>query len=149
MSRFLNNARRDNLEKFWNEQFGHHHAVMVVESFYENVQLHVKERRELAAGETEQNIVLEFTPNPPQPMLIACLWSHWTDPHEPDLCGFAAITDEPPPDVAAARASTFHAEISFLIQANSRTHRLITGTRSRRTPSREKRITGCRSRCAV
>jgi putative SOS response-associated peptidase YedK len=98
----LYNARRDNLEKFWNEQFGHHHAVMVVESFYENVQLHVKERRELAAGETEQNIVLQFTPNPPQPMLIACLWSHWTDPHEPDLHGFAAITDEPPPDVASA-----------------------------------------------
>jgi putative SOS response-associated peptidase YedK len=98
----LYNARRDNLEKFWNEQFGHHHAIMVVESFYENVQLHVKERRELAAGETEQNIVLEFTPNPPQPMLIACLWSHWTDPNEPDLCGFAAITDEPPPDVASA-----------------------------------------------
>jgi putative SOS response-associated peptidase YedK len=98
----LYNARRENLEKFWNEQFGHHHAIMVVESFYENVQLHVKERRELVAGETEQNIVLEFTPNPPQPMLIACLWSHWTDPHEPDLYGFAAITDEPPPDVASA-----------------------------------------------
>lgn len=28
----LYNARRDNLEKFWNEQFGLHHAVMVVES---------------------------------------------------------------------------------------------------------------------
>ena len=75
---------------------------MVVERFYENVALHVKERRELAAGETAQNIVLEFTPNPPQPMLIACLWSRWTDPHEPDLCGFAAITDEPPPDISAA-----------------------------------------------
>jgi putative SOS response-associated peptidase YedK len=35
-------------------------------------------------------------------MLIACLWSHWTDPKEPDLRGFAAITDDPPPDVAAA-----------------------------------------------
>jgi putative SOS response-associated peptidase YedK len=35
-------------------------------------------------------------------MLIACLWSHWTDPNEPDLWGFAAITDEPPPDVASA-----------------------------------------------
>jgi putative SOS response-associated peptidase YedK len=93
----LYNARRDNLERFWNEQFGHHHAIMVVESFYENVQLHVKERRELAAGETEQNIVLGFTPNPPQSMLIACLWSHWTDPLEPDLYGFAAITYEPPP----------------------------------------------------
>jgi putative SOS response-associated peptidase YedK len=98
----LYNARRDNLEKFWSDQFGHHHAVMVVESFYENVKLHTSERRELHEGENEQNVVLQFTPNPPQTMLIACLWSHWTDPKEPDLRGFAAITDEPPPDVAAA-----------------------------------------------
>jgi putative SOS response-associated peptidase YedK len=98
----LYNARRDNLEKFWNEQYGRHHAVMVVESFYENVHLHVKERRDLRAGEKEQNVVLQFTPNPPQTMLIACLWSHWTDSREPDLCSFAAITDEPPPDVAEA-----------------------------------------------
>lgn len=98
----LYNARRDSLERFWNEQFGHHHAILMVERFYENVRLHVKERRKLAAGEREQNIVLEFTPNPPQPMLIACLWSHWTDSQEPDLYSFAAITDEPPPDVAAA-----------------------------------------------
>jgi putative SOS response-associated peptidase YedK len=98
----LYNARRDNLEKFWSDQFGHHHAVMVVESFYENVKLHASERRDLHEGEQEQNVVLQFTPNPPQTMLIACLWSHWTDPQEPDLRGFAAITDEPPPDVAAA-----------------------------------------------
>jgi putative SOS response-associated peptidase YedK len=98
----LYNARRDNLEKFWSDQFGHHHAVMVVESFYENVKLHASERRELREGEEEQNIVLQFTPNPTQTMLIACLWSHWTHPKEPDLRGFAAITDEPPPDVAAA-----------------------------------------------
>jgi putative SOS response-associated peptidase YedK len=98
----LYNARRDNLEKFWNEQFGRHHALMVVESFYENVQRHTMERRALAAGEKAQNVVLQFTPEPRQAMLIACLWSHWTDPTEPDLRGFAAITDEPPPDVAAA-----------------------------------------------
>jgi putative SOS response-associated peptidase YedK len=98
----LYNARRDNLEKFWGEQFGRHHALMVVESFYENVQLHAKEHRALHKGEKEQNVVLQFTPNPPQTMLIACLWSHWTDPKELDLRSFAAITDEPPADVAAA-----------------------------------------------
>jgi putative SOS response-associated peptidase YedK len=98
----LYNARRDSLERFWSDQFGHHHAVMVVESFYENVKLHASERRELHEGEEEQNVVLQFTPTPPQTMLIACLWSHWTDPSEPDLRGFAAITDEPPADVAAA-----------------------------------------------
>jgi putative SOS response-associated peptidase YedK len=86
----LYNARRDNLEKFWGEQFGHHHAIMVVESFYENVQRQGK------------NAVLQFTPQPAQIMFIACLWSHWVDAHEADLHGFAAITDEPPPDVAAA-----------------------------------------------
>ena len=98
----LYNARRDNLEKFWGDQFGHHHAIMVAESFYENVKLHASQRRELRAGEPEQNVVLQFTPNPPQTMLIACLWSHWTDAQEPDVRGFAAITDEPPSDVAAA-----------------------------------------------
>jgi putative SOS response-associated peptidase YedK len=98
----LYNARRDNLEKFWGEQFGSHHAIMVVESFFENVKLHTMEHRPLNAGEREQNVVLQFKPEPAQAMYIACLWSHWTDPTEPDLRGFAAITDEPPADVAAA-----------------------------------------------
>jgi putative SOS response-associated peptidase YedK len=98
----LYNARRDSLEKFWSEQFGHHHAIMVVESFYENVKLHAMEHRELKGGEEEQNVVLQFTPDPTQAMFIACLWSHWTDPREPYVRGFAAITDEPPADVAAA-----------------------------------------------
>src|ERR1700726_104095 len=89
----LYNARRDNLEKFWGEQFGHHHAVMVIESFYENVKLHASQRRALRADEPEQNMVLQFTPDPPQTMLIACLWSHWRDPREADVRGFAAITD--------------------------------------------------------
>jgi putative SOS response-associated peptidase YedK len=98
----LYNARRDNLEKFWSEQFGSHHAILVVESFYENVKRHTMEHRELLAGEAEENVVLQFKPEPAQTMYIACLWSHWTDPREPDLRGFAAITDEPPADVAAA-----------------------------------------------
>lgn len=33
-------------------------------------------------------------------MLVACLWDRWTHPHEPDLYSFAAITDEPTPEVA-------------------------------------------------
>lgn len=98
----LYNARRDNLEKFWGEQFGAHHAILVVESFYENVKRHAMENRQRLAGEPEENVVLQFKPEPAQTMYIACLWSHWTDPQEPDLRGFAAITDEPPLDVAAA-----------------------------------------------
>jgi putative SOS response-associated peptidase YedK len=98
----LYNARRDNLEKFWGEQFGSHHAILVLESFFENVKRHTMEHRELQGGEREENVVLQFKPEPAQTMYIACLWSHWTDPKEPDLRGFAAITDEPPADVAAA-----------------------------------------------
>jgi putative SOS response-associated peptidase YedK len=98
----LYNARRDNLEKFWGEQFGSHHAIMLVESFYENVKRHTMEHRDLQPGEAETNVVLQFKPDPAQAMYIACLWSHWTDPKEPELRGFAAITDEPPADVAAA-----------------------------------------------
>src|ERR1700688_4680921 len=98
----LYNARRDNLEKFWGEQFGHHHALMVVETFFENVQLHAMEHRELKAGEEAQNVVLQFTPEPAEPLLVVCLWSHWPDPKEPDVRGLAAITDEPPADVVAA-----------------------------------------------
>lgn len=86
------NARRDNLEGFWRGQFGHSHGVMVADRFYENVEVNGRNR------------VLEFVPSTGEPMLIACLWSHWTDPRgaEPDLLSFAAITDEPEPEVAAA-----------------------------------------------
>jgi len=98
----LYNARRDNLEKFWGEQFGSHHAIMVVESFFENVKVHTMQHRELQAGEKEQNVVLQFKPEPAQAMYVACLWSPWMEANAPDLRGFAAITDEPPADVAAA-----------------------------------------------
>ncbi len=87
----LYNARRDNLEKFWRLEFGHTHAVMLVESFYENVE---REGR---------NAVLHFVPRPASTMLVACLFSQWTDPAGgAPLLSFAAITDEPPPEVAAA-----------------------------------------------
>ncbi|TQD51252.1 SOS response-associated peptidase family protein, partial [Marilutibacter aestuarii] len=87
------NARRDNLEGFWKEQFGYRHGIMVADRFYENVE-----------GPDGANQVLEFEPRTGEPMLVACLWSHWTDPKgkEPGLLSFAAITDEPEPEVAAA-----------------------------------------------
>lgn len=95
------NARRDNLEGFWKNQFGHSHGIIVVNAFYENVNRHKVEGRELAPGEKEENVVLEFRPRPTQDMLVACLWSKWTGDGE-DLLSFAAITDEPPEEVAAA-----------------------------------------------
>ncbi len=86
------NARRDNLEGFWKAQFGHTHALMLATRFYENVDV------------DGENRVLEFEPRTGETMLVACLWSYWTDPKgkEPDLLSFAAITDEPEPEVAAA-----------------------------------------------
>ena len=95
------NARRDNLEGFWRAPFGSTHALMIVHAFYENVARHAMEHRELAPGENEENVVLEFRPRPQHDMLVACLWSHWQGGDE-DLYSFAAITDEPPEEVAAA-----------------------------------------------
>lgn len=84
------NARRDNLEGFWKGQFGSRHGIMVADVFYENV-----------TGADGKNQVLAFTPKTGDPMLIACLWSPWSGDGE-DLLSFAAITDEPEPEVAAA-----------------------------------------------
>ncbi|WP_329955471.1 SOS response-associated peptidase family protein [Dyella choica] len=84
------NARRDKLEETWFQLFGHQHGIMIVSKFYENVD---------RGGE---NVVLEFTPDPPQDMLIACLWSKTRNKDGADLWSFAAITDEPPAEVIAA-----------------------------------------------
>src|SRR5690606_32348450 len=87
------NARRDNLEGFWKGLFGTTHGLVIADTFYENVE-----------GPDGKNRVLQFTPRNREPLFIACLWSRWTDPKgiEPDLLSFAAITDEPEPEVAAA-----------------------------------------------
>lgn len=66
---FQNNARRDNLNGFWSDVYGTQHGVMVVNSFYENVPLHLFEKRALGEVEKEQNLVLHFNPQPPQEML--------------------------------------------------------------------------------
>jgi len=87
------NARRDNLERYWKRQFGHTHGLMVVDTFFENVQ-----------GADGKNVRLQFRPKTGEPMLVACLWANWTDPigKEQDMECFAAITDAPEPEVAAA-----------------------------------------------
>ena len=96
------NARRDNLEGFWKPCFGYTHGVMLVDVFYENVSKAKFEGTLSETHEKDENIVLEFRPSNGQLMLVACLWSRWTAPGEPDLLSFAAITDEPPPEVEAA-----------------------------------------------
>lgn len=86
----LYNARRDNIDRFWRNEFGTTHALCVVTTFFENVERQGK------------NVVLQFDPRPAQDMLIACLYSRWTGPDGKPLLSFAAITDEPPPEVAEA-----------------------------------------------
>lgn len=86
------NARRDNLTRFWRHQFGHTHGLFIADTFYENVD-------DGKGGSKE----IQFRPRTGEPMLVACLWSKWTDPtgQEPDLYSFAAVTDDPEPEVAA------------------------------------------------
>lgn len=96
------NARMDSLGGFWKPVFGYSHGLLVVDKFYENVKKSKMERSALAEGEEDENVVLQFTPRDGSRMLIACLWSKWSVPGEADLYSFAAITDEPPPEVAEA-----------------------------------------------
>ena len=95
------NARRDNLGKAWKDLFGKQHGVIVISAFYENVERHKMEHRELKDGEASENAVLEFRPRPAQDMVIACLWNESFD-DEQRLLTFAAVTDDPAPEVAAA-----------------------------------------------
>ena len=95
------NARRDSLHKTWGKLFGHRHGVIIVNAFYENVERHNMEHRELAEGEKSENVVLEFRPKPEDDVIIACLWNCSPDGEEAQL-SFAAITDEPAPEVAEA-----------------------------------------------
>jgi putative SOS response-associated peptidase YedK len=86
------NARRDNLTRFWRHEFGATHALMVIDSFYENV-----------TGQDGRNQILHFIPRPAGRMFIACLYAQWSDQKTGEqLRSFAAITDEPPAEVAAA-----------------------------------------------
>lgn len=95
------NARRDSLGGFWKAQFGRTHALMVISAFFENVNRRATMDVPLADGEAARNVVLEFRPKPPQDLLVACLWSRWAGDGD-ELLSFAAITDEPPAEVAAA-----------------------------------------------
>jgi len=100
------NARRDNLRGFWAELYGKRHGILAITSFFENVPLHLFERRELTPGEKPKNLVLHFDPRPKAEMLVACLWARWSGaegdvPSSRELYSFAAITDVPPPEIAA------------------------------------------------
>ena len=96
------NARRDNLGGFWKGLFGFSHGLLVASAFFENVSKAKLEGRKLGEGEKDENVVLRFEPRPAEDMLVAWLWSRWSGAGKADLLSFAAITDEPPAEVAAA-----------------------------------------------
>ena len=96
------NARRDNLGgKFWKPLFGYSHGIMLANTFFEKVSQAKLEGRELKPDEDDPSVTLQFKPRGIDTMFVACLWSHWEESGE-SLDSFAAITDEPPPEVLAA-----------------------------------------------
>lgn len=96
------NARRDKLSTVWRRVFGYNHGLMVVSRFYESVYLHDLQQRALAPGEREQSVELVFTPSTGQDLYVACLWTYVEGAgDDPGFYTFAAITDEPPAEVAA------------------------------------------------
>ncbi|MFS6641884.1 SOS response-associated peptidase family protein, partial [Staphylococcus aureus] len=95
--------RLDSLKTSWRGIFGHFHGLVIARRFYESVNLHRNQGRELAPGEKEQSVEIVFSPEPEQPLFLTCLYRHvQPEGDEPGFYGFAAITREPPPEVQAA-----------------------------------------------
>ena len=86
----LYNARRDNLDRYWRRQFGTTHAVMLMESFFEWVD-----------RPDGSKVELHFRPQTAQLMQVACLYAEWQGEDGRRMPCFAAITDDPPAEVAA------------------------------------------------
>lgn len=97
------NARKDKLSTVWKKLFGYNHGVIVARRFYESVSLHRLQQRELVPGERDLPVEIRFEPQPKQEMFLACLW-RYVEPAdgEEGFYTFAAITREPPPEVAQA-----------------------------------------------
>jgi len=97
------NARRDKLSTVWRKVFGVHHGVIGVHRFYESVNIHDLQQRDLVPGEREQKVEIVFTPATGEDLLVACLWTYTqASGDEPGFYSFAIITDHPPPEVAIA-----------------------------------------------
>lgn len=97
------NARMDSLSTVWRKLWGYNHGVMVARRFFESVSLHRLQQRELAPGERDLSVEIEFRPEPEQDMLLACLWRYVeATEEEPAFYSVAAITRNPPAEVLAA-----------------------------------------------
>ncbi|MHB1057231.1 MAG: SOS response-associated peptidase family protein [Rhodanobacter sp.] len=97
------NARRDRLTTVWRRVFGIHHGVIGVRRFFESVNIHDLQQRDLVPGEREQKVEIVFTPRTGEDLFVACLWTYVeSSGNEPGFYTFAAVTGDPPPEVAAA-----------------------------------------------
>ena len=57
---------------------------------------------ELAECEEDENVVLEFKPNPAHDLLVVCFQPRWSAQGESKLLSSAAITDEPTLEITVA-----------------------------------------------
>jgi putative SOS response-associated peptidase YedK len=96
------NARRDSLQSFWKKQFMHHHGILIISSFFENVKKHDYEGHKLRPGEEPENKVIQFIPEGFDEMIVPIIWDRWSAPGKSDLYSFALITDDPPKEVSDA-----------------------------------------------
>lgn len=80
-------------------------GIVVANRFYESVSLHRLQQRELAPGERDISVEIQFEPEPKQDLLLACLW-RYVEPAEDGegegFYSFAIVTRDPPPEVQAA-----------------------------------------------
>lgn len=95
------NARRDKLSTVWKKLFGYNHGIVVASRFYESVSLHRLQHRDLVPGERDVSVEVQFEAEPRQDLILACLW-RYAEPtdDEAGFYSFAAITRDPPPEVA-------------------------------------------------
>jgi len=55
----------------------------MVDWFYEHVNLHRAEGRELRPGEEPTDTVIQFRPDYGRAMMVACLFAHWRARNDP------------------------------------------------------------------
>jgi hypothetical protein len=96
------NARRDSLDDYWSNVYGrqscgHGHLRFLRKCSATSVRAsRTRDRRE-----KQKNLVSNSIRSPSKDMLVACVWDRWSQARGTDLYSFAAITDEPTPEVAA------------------------------------------------
>lgn len=86
------NSRRDSLQnaRNWKPLFGKQHALFPFLNFYEWVE------------RDGRSVEIEFTPDGHHGMHSACLYEIYQHPDLGSIRSFSMVTDEPPPEVAAA-----------------------------------------------